>query len=145
MRQARSRANTFETIRSVFFMNRAALKMANIDAVTDFMFTNVDQQFHQENQLYYFADVCAGPGGFTEYVLWRKKWYFKGFGLTLKDKNDFKLADSVCASQVTFLPLYGARGDGNICCPDNIEDFKSKVLHETKEGVHFVMADGVSI
>ena len=22
----------------------------------------------------YFADVCAGPGGFSEYVLWKKKW-----------------------------------------------------------------------
>lgn len=41
--KARSRANPFETIRSAIFMNRAALKMANIDAVTDFMFTNIDR------------------------------------------------------------------------------------------------------
>lgn len=35
--------------------------------------------------LFYFADVCAGPGGFTEYVLWRKAFYnAKGFGMTLK-------------------------------------------------------------
>ena len=32
----------------------------------------------------YFADVCAGPGGFSEYVLWKKKWLAKGFGFTLK-------------------------------------------------------------
>jgi cap1 methyltransferase len=143
--QARARANPFETIRSVFFMNRAALKMANIDAATDFMFTNVDHSVHHENHLgpYYFADVCAGPGGFTEYVLWRKKWLFKGFGFTLRDENDFKLTESICASPVTFLPMYGVNGDGNVCCPENIEDFKEKVLHETENrGVHFMMSDG---
>lgn len=42
--KARSRANPFESIKSAFFMNRAALKMANIDAVTGFMFSNVDRQ-----------------------------------------------------------------------------------------------------
>jgi len=36
------------------------------------------------NELLYFADVCAGPGGFSEYVLWRKGWQAKGFGFTLK-------------------------------------------------------------
>ncbi|XP_044272815.1 cap-specific mRNA (nucleoside-2'-O-)-methyltransferase 1 isoform X2 [Tribolium madens] len=138
--QARARANPFETIRSVFFMNRASLKMANIDAATDFMFTNIN-----EGDLgpYYFADVCAGPGGFTEYILWRKKWLFKGFGLTLRSENDFKLTESFCASPVTFLPLYGAHGDGNACCPENISDFSEKVLFETEnKGVHFMMSDG---
>lgn len=24
------------------------------------------------DELLYFADVCAGPGGFSEYVLWRR-------------------------------------------------------------------------
>lgn len=36
------------------------------------------------NELLYFADICAGPGGFSEYVLWRKGWQAKGFGFTLK-------------------------------------------------------------
>lgn len=42
--KARSRANPFETLKSAFFMNRAALKMANIDAATNFLFTSVDRQ-----------------------------------------------------------------------------------------------------
>ena len=45
------------------------------------------------NSLLYFADVCAGPGGFSEYVLWRKRWRAKGFGFTIKGKNDFKLEE----------------------------------------------------
>ena len=44
-------------------------------------------------KLLYFADVCAGPGGFSEYVLWKKKWKAKGFGFTLKGSHDFKMED----------------------------------------------------
>jgi hypothetical protein len=40
MRNARSRANPYESISNRFFQNRAALKMANIDAVFNFSFTN---------------------------------------------------------------------------------------------------------
>ncbi len=40
LRKARTRSNPFETIGGAFFLNRAAMKMANMDAVFDFMFTN---------------------------------------------------------------------------------------------------------
>ena len=39
MRKARTRSNAFEIIHGVFFLNRAAMKMANMDAVFEFMFT----------------------------------------------------------------------------------------------------------
>ena len=39
MRKARTRSNPFEIIHGVFFLNRAAMKMANMDAVFEFMFT----------------------------------------------------------------------------------------------------------
>lgn len=61
----------------------------------------------REAELLYFADVCAGPGGFSEYVLWRKKWHAKGFGMTLKGPNDFKLEDFYSASSELFEPYYG--------------------------------------
>ncbi|XP_045463097.1 cap-specific mRNA (nucleoside-2'-O-)-methyltransferase 1 isoform X2 [Harmonia axyridis] len=143
--KSRGRANLFERIKSLFFMNRAALKLANIDAVTNFMFTNIDKSDHHCDSKgpFYFADVCAGPGGFTEYILWRKSWLFKGFGFTLKDDHDFQLYNSFCASPSSFQTLYGATGDGNICYPDNIADFKTKVLFQTgQKGVHFMTSDG---
>ena len=34
------RSNPFETIRGGFFLNRAAMKMANMDKVFDFMFSH---------------------------------------------------------------------------------------------------------
>lgn len=37
-----------------------------------------------QTDILYFADICAGPGGFSEYVFWRKTWRAKGFGFTLK-------------------------------------------------------------
>lgn len=39
LQRSRSRSNPFETLGKLFFQNRAALKMANMDAVFDFMFT----------------------------------------------------------------------------------------------------------
>lgn len=63
-RRARSRCNPFETIRSSIFLNRAAVKMANIDAMCNKMFTEPrDAQGNSllgNDELLYFADMCAG-------------------------------------------------------------------------------------
>lgn len=124
MRRARTKSNPFETIRGNVFLNRAAVKMANMDSMFDFMFTKpVDEAGRPligENDLLYFADVCAGPGGFTEYVLYRKKWEAKGFGFTLKGDNDFKLHDFFAGPPETFSPFYGLNDDGNVYDPENI-------------------------
>lgn len=60
-----------------------------------------------KDELLYFSDVCAGPGGFSEYVLWRHKWKAKGFGFTLRRENDFKLADFYAGPCESFEPHYG--------------------------------------
>ncbi|XP_076643921.1 cap methyltransferase 1 [Halictus rubicundus] len=140
LRRARTRSNPYETIRGAFFLNRAAVKMANIDKACNFMFTNPDLQ---DNELLYFADVCAGPGGFSEYVLWRKQWHAKGFGFTLKNENDFKLADFYAAPCETFHPYYGPSDDGNVFDPANQEAFREVIMqHTNNRGVHFMMSDG---
>ncbi|XP_065052037.1 cap-specific mRNA (nucleoside-2'-O-)-methyltransferase 1-like isoform X2 [Rhopilema esculentum] len=150
--KARTRANPHETIRGGIFQNRAAMKMAELDASFDFMFTDPRNHEGQSvlgtNDLLYFADICAGPGGFSEYVLWKKKWHAKGFGLTLKadGANDFKLNDFLAGCPVTFEPYYGVGGydgDGDIFREDNLIEFRKFVLENTNNlGVHFVMADG---
>lgn len=147
MRRARTKSNPFETIRGGIFLNRAAMKMANIDAAFDFMFTSpVDENGDPmvgPDDLLYFADICAGPGGFSEYVLWRKGWQAKGFGFTLKGPNDFKLEDFFAGSPDTFEPYYGVKGDGDIFIPENVRSFSKFVKESTdNQGVHFVMADG---
>lgn len=147
MRRARTRSNPFETIRGSIFQNRAAVKMANIDSLCDFMFTDPkdrnNKSLVKENDLLYFADICAGPGGFTEYVLYKKSWQAKGFGFTLRGQNDFKLDNFFAASPETFDPYYGVADDGDIFNPANQESFRDYVLNDTEQaGVHFVMADG---
>lgn len=66
--------------------------------------------------------------------------------MTLKDDHDFNLGESTCASSALFQALYGEEGDGNVCCPANIINFKKNIMHETSgKGVHFMMSDGVGI
>ncbi|KAK2710052.1 hypothetical protein QYM36_013652 [Artemia franciscana] len=148
LRDARTRSNPFETIKKVFFQNRAAVKMAEIDAVTEFMFTNFNQRNDDASNVdakepLYFADVCAGPGGFSEYVLFRKKWHSKGFGFTLKGDNDFKLEEFLVGPPECFEPYYGKNGDGNVYEPENITSLKDFIYDNTDgRGVHFMMADG---
>lgn len=149
LRNARSHSNPFETIGKVFFQNRAALKMANIDSRFDMMFTEPKNEAGQPvlapKDLLFFADICAGPGGFSEYVLWRKKWEARGFGFTLTGPNNFKLDEFLAASTETFEPHYGkdpVNGNGDIYDPNNLIAFRNFVLTHSENGVHFVMADG---
>lgn len=150
MRKARTKSNPFETIRGGIFQNRAAMKMANMDYAMDFMFTNPmtedGAQVLGPDDLLYFADVCAGPGGFSEYVLWRKGWQAKGFGFTLRGPNDFKLEEFFAGPPDTFEPHYGVNeqeGNGDIFDTANIRAFSKFVKNSTDgKGVHFVMADG---
>ena len=150
LRKARTKSNPFETIRGVFFLNRAAMKMANMDAVFDFMFTEPKNSegrgLVNKDELFYFADVCAGPGGFSEYILWRKQWRSKGFGFTLKGKNDFKLEDFFAGPPESFETHYGLNGidgDGDVFKEENFKAFKQHVLDNTNGlGVHVMMADG---
>ncbi|XP_076612888.1 cap-specific mRNA (nucleoside-2'-O-)-methyltransferase 1 [Chaetodon auriga] len=152
MRRARTRANPYEMIRGGIFLNRAAMKMSNIDHCFDNMFTNPkDSQGKpltkdREGELLYFGDVCAGPGGFSEYILWKRRWHAKGFGMTLKGPCDFKLEDFYAAPSELFEPYYGeggVDGDGDITRPENITAFRNFVLESTeKRGLHFLMADG---
>ena len=141
VRRARARCNPYETIRGAIFLNRAAVKMANIDKACNFMFTNPEGLDRQD--LLYFADVCAGPGGFSEYVLWRKKWHANGFGFTLKNENDFKLDNFYAGSPETFHPYYGPKDNGDAFDPSNQRGFKELIMRHTHgKGVHFMMSDG---
>jgi len=55
---ARSRANPYEKIGRSVFINRAAVKMAELD----FQYSLLPKS---GNDPFYFGDICAGPGGFS--------------------------------------------------------------------------------
>ncbi|XP_032689356.1 cap-specific mRNA (nucleoside-2'-O-)-methyltransferase 1 isoform X2 [Odontomachus brunneus] len=140
MRKARTRSNPYETIRTAGFLNRAAVKMANINKACNFMFTDWE---NLNDELLYFADVCAGPGGFSEYILSRKKWHAKGFGFTLKNENDFKLDEFYAGPCETFHPFYGSNDNGDVYDSENQIEFRQLIMkHTNGKGVHFMMSDG---
>ncbi|XP_014487338.1 PREDICTED: cap-specific mRNA (nucleoside-2'-O-)-methyltransferase 1-like [Dinoponera quadriceps] len=139
MRKARTRSNPYETIRTAGFLNRAAVKMANINKACNFMFTDGIM----DDETLYFADVCAGPGGFSEYVLSRKKWHAKGFGFTLKNENDFKLDEFFAGPCETFHPFYGSKENGDVYDSGHQIEFRDMIMkHTYDKGVHFMMSDG---
>ena len=140
VRRARTRCNPHETIRGARFLNRATVKMANTDRACNFMFTN--PKGLRENGLLYSADVCAGARGFSEHILWRKKWRAKGFALTLENEHDFKLEDIYAGPCETFHPYYGPEESDDVFDPDNEEAFANLIMQHTHgKGVHFVMSD----
>lgn len=57
---------------------------------------------------------------------------------------NFRLDNFYAAPCETFEPYYGVKDDGNVYDPDNIESLYEHVMTVTDEGVHFMMADGVS-
>ena len=185
---ARERANPYEGIKNECFMNRAAIKMAAMDAACDYLFTLpglapagaheiVARRLSDEaaaaaaeaavktgrgeptpaptasalrgdagsgNSLLYFCDVAAGPGGFAEYVLWRRGPSAKGVGFTLKAKHDFKPdAFHIHAAPEAFHPYYGPDRDGDLYSTVNLRALRNLAQRQTKgEWMHLVMGDG---
>lgn len=135
--QARDATNPFEKIGRSIFINRAAVKLANIDAVhhvTKQIFTfdnkSTDAPFK-------FCDVAAGPGGFTQYLQYRLPKSI-GYGMTLKhEKLDWS---TKFLDMKRFIPFYGPDNSGNLYT--NYDNFVKFVLEKEPSGVDLVTADG---
>jgi cap1 methyltransferase len=153
MRDAVQRANPWELVSTRgqhIFQNRAAMKMAEMDWL--FNFTNrylsntqrESSESSKHDKMFYFCDVCAGPGGFTEYVYWRRQSSARGWGFTLRGDHDFRLDKFNSTSpHFNFTPSYGADDTGDIYSRANMEHFANKVSTDTGgRGVALVMADG---
>src|SRR5579872_1804532 len=81
--KARDLANPFEGIGRSIFMNRAAIKLANMDAIYGFTGHQTGLALLTVPEKITYCDVAAGPGGFTEYLQWRAPSSI-GYGMTLK-------------------------------------------------------------
>ncbi|CAH8612671.1 unnamed protein product [Dicrocoelium dendriticum] len=164
--ESHQRSNIYEQLKKGIFMNRAAMKLANMDALLDGLISNVTSR----NNTLYFADICAGPGGFSEYLLWRRcnatslrsasdsadtnvdlnsadgglpRLNAKGLGLTLSGPCDFREADFMAGPSEAFWAHYGPSNDGDITKWVNLSSFAACVSRSTnRHGVHVVLADG---
>jgi 23S rRNA U2552 (ribose-2'-O)-methylase RlmE/FtsJ len=164
--EVRKLTNDFEDIGDSVFMNRAAVKMANMDAVFSLLWSsnidnlnkesqnNTTNNFVKNDNQITFADLCGGPGGFSEYILWRCP-NAKGYGFTLKNTTNDKYSSGVnndwhltkfnqYCNVNNFNIEYGDDGTGNILHLNNIEDLSRKVksgINDQNTGVNVVTAD----
>ena len=162
IRKARASANPFEQIGKSCFINRAAVKLASIDAALGFVLSENNRQTRETGQLL-FADLCGGPGGFSEYLIWRlsggpnmqniKQNRVKGFGLTLRNKHDDFQQDRWSSLQkrmrlgdkLPFTALYGPfsnESNGDITSAKNRQYFVENVRREAPNGCGLVLGDG---
>lgn len=134
---ARNATNPFEYIGRSIFITRAAVKLANIDAVhnvTKDVFTFNNKQSDKE---FSFCDVAAGPGGFTQYLQFRYP-NSKGYGMTLRhEKLDWSVK---FLDMEKFDTFYGSDNSGNLYT--NWDEFNRYVRQKEPNGVDLVTADG---
>jgi cap1 methyltransferase len=134
---ARSLINPFEKIGRSIFINRAGVKLANIDAVhhiTNHIFT-FDQQ--HTNQPFTFCDLAGGPGAFTQYLQYRYP-ASKGYGITIRAKG-LNWNTNVINTE-TFSIFEGPDNTGNLYT--NYGPFIDFVRSQQPYGVDLIVADG---
>lgn len=172
------------------FMNRAALKLANIDSLcqppltwmdTQTNFTKASQQSQdgaaashlcqtgEANHQFVFFDLCGAPGGFSEYIFWRReknaldsmvKQRTLGYGVTLTKNNgpnahnppppNFRLnrirqkLSHKKHYSAYFKPLFGQNGSGDINDPQVRISLRhrAKLVKSKGSRVTLVTADG---
>lgn len=135
--QARNATNPYEYIGRSIFLNRAAIKMANIDAIYNLTGHLMGILKYTNDEPFTFCDVAAGPGGFTEYMQFRNP-NNRGYGMTLKDDRLDWNRQRLNFDR--FSVTYGNDGTGNLYT--NWDYFINWVLGNDNEGVDLVMADG---
>jgi cap1 methyltransferase len=164
--EARRVCNPFECLGegqggglNTLFMNRSAIKLANIDAMLDFCISK-----YQNTGTFLFADLCGAPGGFSEYIMRRciasRVSSCRGYGLSLFGSNEYgsgatwKLGDIDRDQGDTHLQYricYGADGTGDIFHWGNVESLQSDIRNDSSTystndeetgKVHLVLADG---
>jgi len=171
--EARSACNPYEILGETrygglnhgLFLNRSAIKLANMDAALNFGLTqslptlglNVAAAATtavataSSEESFYFVDLCAAPGGFSEYILRRfchsitsgiSRRGCRGFGMSLVGENDqghgtpWKLTQGPlllggshgCLTGVHYTIDQGADGTGDIFQWQNIQSLQQKIM-----------------
>ena len=123
------------------FVNRSAIKLANIDALLDFSLVPEDSMT--------FVDLCGAPGGWSEYIMHRckkKGVSYRGYGMSLIGGNDnghginWKLDHigmncSDSASSTSSFEIYaGADGTGDVYNWENIASLHEVIANDQGDG-----------
>lgn len=149
------------------FINRSAIKLANMDAALKFKLTTPSATTTNSSgeTTFYFADLCAAPGGFSEYLLRRSCHSItesnsavacRGYGMSLAGDNhqghgtEWKLiAGPLLMAKgkpgVSYQICWGEDGTGDLLQWKNVQCLQRKIAvaqSALKPSVALVCADG---
>jgi hypothetical protein len=173
--EARGRLNPYECLgkgpKQNPFLNRSALKLANLDYLFGLLPSHNSPSSSSSEEIFTWADICGGPGGFSEYILtapledmkvigfgmslafptnpssscnWNLTHYHDPPNIAILTTNSLTTPDP--PSQRLFTILHGADSTGNILYAPNIDSF-CEAIHAAlppmkEEGVRFFCGDG---
>ncbi len=135
---ARLKTNPFEYLGNSIFMNRASVKLANIDAVINPLQRQGGYINPQEDTQIFYLDLAGGPGGFSQYLQYRYPNSI-GFGMTLTTESNLNW-NSTKLDMTRFYPYTGEDGSGNLYTQWNY--LVTKIKQENVLGLQLVVADG---
>lgn len=124
---ARAACNPCEGLKNGGFVCRSALKLANLDAMTNWSLCS---------RLVRYVDVCSAPGGFTEYIWWRSEGKASGWAISLRGSNDDGEGVALKGSKRA-ISVWGPTGNGDIYVHANADS-----LIEAARPVQLCVADG---
>lgn len=134
--------NPFEEISKSIFVDRNAVKLANIDSLLDNMFTNPvdidDKSLIKSNEIFSFATLGGGSGGFIDYMLWRRGWNAKAYAFTV---NEIQRLHRFTSKAHRFQTIYGVDKKAELTHTDNITSFRNDAKHFLPAGVHILLND----
>ena len=135
---------------NTLFMNRSAIKLANLNAMLGFSLTR-----HNKKETFVFVDLCGAPGGFSEYILQHcRQPSCRGYGMSLIGHNEHgRGVNWRIGTTNNYQTCHGADGTGDIYNWNNVLALQSMVQRDCvdpsfpnpsiEDGkVHLVMADG---
>jgi cap1 methyltransferase len=127
------------------FVNRSAVKLSNVNASLGFVLTQAASQ-----GTFQFVDLCAAPGGFSEYLFHHCRTCYPsvsailGIGMSLIGTNengrgaDWKV-DNYDSHNMQYRVCTGVDGTGDIYNWDNVMALKAEL---NGMEVHAVVCDG---
>jgi len=137
--QARDFVYPFANIGNSLFINRAAIKMANVDAIYNLTKHTTSPLYESSRGPFTFLDIAGGPGGFTEYIFWRRP-DADGYGITLADIEGLDWAPRIYSSGKKFGIFRGPDGSGDIIA--HFDRFVNSMQKRYPNGVDLAVADG---
>lgn len=135
----------------IYFLDRAVIKIIELDFLFDLI--NNAEKLANKNTVF-IADIAAGPGSFSEYVLWRTRTDnidAKVFGFTLNTPEARFQTDSfnsISLEQVGLKKFEDFSGEsGDVKKQESVEEFANKLIESANttdvDGtVHLAMMDG---